>query len=69
MKLSTANPQQIHSLKKRESAWFNNNLLRTNSQESRAQQKNRRADPGGLICRPNARDDAVAVSQFENNCP
>jgi hypothetical protein len=31
-KLSTANPQQIHSLKKRESAWFNNNLLRTNSQ-------------------------------------
>jgi hypothetical protein len=46
MKLSTANPQQIHSLKKRESAWFNNNLLRTNSQAlNPAKQKNRRADP------------------------
>jgi hypothetical protein len=36
----------MHSLKKRESAWFNNNLLRTNSQAlNPAKQKDRRADP------------------------
>jgi hypothetical protein len=51
-KLSTENPQQIHSLKKRESAWFNSNLLRTNSQAlglAARSKKKPPSCPGGFV--------------------